>query len=191
MALFNPAWKKLEDAEGGVANVKEDAGGFTYRGITTRYYPEWPGFAYIRNRPNPTAPLEQEERVKLDAMALQFYIETYWRPMGLSHDAITDDVATALFLSAVLTNPSRSIEALQDALNGLNFDAPGRQPRWGEVDVDGQLGPRTRMAIIDARKLGYLDEVLGWHDVIIKHFLWTRIQARKQNELFAAGWLRR
>lgn len=49
MADFLTAYNVLAQNEGGYANVSDDAGGETYRGISRVYHPDWSGWAWIDN----------------------------------------------------------------------------------------------------------------------------------------------
>lgn len=47
MAVFEPAYKKTNNTEGGYANNPADAGGETYKGIARKMHPKWAGWKYV------------------------------------------------------------------------------------------------------------------------------------------------
>lgn len=78
MANFNISKEKTESFEGGYWN--DPSAGITYAGITTKYYPTWPGFARIRQLTNNKAPKRYTtfKDELLNQMIFDFYKNIFW-----------------------------------------------------------------------------------------------------------------
>ena len=80
MALFEPAYRIGRRREGGYSNVSTDKGEETYCGVSSKYHPEFPGFAII-NQIKLQRQIKQNEVIKdarLEAMLYAFYLENFW-----------------------------------------------------------------------------------------------------------------
>lgn len=121
MADFIRAYEQLILAEGGykLHKVKNDTGGWTYAGITRKWFPDWPGWSYIDNNQQPPVDLVRA-----------FYHARIWLRHRLD-EVIDQDVAECIFLAAA--NAEASVKVLQLTLKGLT--------------PDGHIGDKTLAAI--------------------------------------------
>lgn len=135
-ARFRRAFDRLDQLEGGWANNPNDRGGETYRGVSRKWFPAWPGWARVdaaKARPNFPANLAADPA--LAELVRDFYLDEWWS--RLRANQLTDErVALSLFFFAVNAGREPAVAALQVALNGL-----GRP-----VSADGRIGPATLAA---------------------------------------------
>lgn len=152
--------------EGGYVDHPADKGGPTNHGITLGTLSDW------RGRPA-TA---EDVRALTHEQAAIIYRQRYLYDPGL--DEVHDDNLQALLVDcAVNHGPGRAVKFLQQAL--------------GNVQVDGDLGPRTRTAMNNA-----LNTVGG--DCLYSAVLAQRarfygriITNNPSQAVFAAGWMAR
>lgn len=104
MANFLSAQNFILNKEGGYANLLNDKGGETYRGISRNYNPDWTGWGivdfYKQSYPNgvPNNTIFKDDA--LDKSVNDYYYSNYWKPIGA--DAIkSDSVALILYDAAV------------------------------------------------------------------------------------------
>ena len=169
--------------EGGWVHDLQDPGGETYRGISRRYFPGWPGWPLldaqrrIDGRPNDAS---------LAPMVAGFYRANFWdRFQG---DRIPDQaLADELLDQAVNLGVHRAVDHLQRALNALNNEGK----RWPDMVRDGKLGPGTLAAIDACRTYGYLPALMAALKGQQAVYYLERMEARGANERFAGGWLGR
>lgn len=173
--------------EGGYANDPADRGGETYRGISRKHHPKWPGWEHIDGMAtDPTPPTGWPGWAEIKAAVEDFYRKEFWIPIG--GDAITDAaLACALFDCAVNLGVKKAVWFLQRALNALSKNGSlsgilDTDRRWGLATaraLKAQLAAEGASALIKAiegmRTVHYLN--------LIDH---DPTQAR-----FAYGWLAR
>lgn len=136
-ARFRRAFDRLDQLEGGYADRPNDRGGETYRGISRKWFPAWPGWAKVdAAKARASTPAEIDRLLAADAelsdLVLGFYLDEWWAP--LRADQLADEyVARALFFFAVNAGRGPAVTALQTAINGLG------KP----LSADGRMGPAT------------------------------------------------
>lgn len=134
---FRRAFDRLGQLEGGYANRVVDRGGETYRGISRKWFPSWPGWAKVDSvAARGTSWSEIDRILAADAdladQVLAFYLEEWWEP--LRADQIADEeLARVLFFFGVNAGRGAAVTALQVALNSLG------KP----ISADGRMGPAT------------------------------------------------
>ena len=77
MALFEKALLKTSAHEGGYVNDPTDRGGETYRGISRKFYPDWPGWEVVDD-----ALAQGREVPNMDLLVQRFYKKNYWDVFG-------------------------------------------------------------------------------------------------------------
>ncbi|AKD55044.1 glycoside hydrolase family 108 protein [Spirosoma radiotolerans] len=143
MANFLIAFAYTMGNEGGLANHPSDKGGLTYKGITSRDWPNWPGWIQVRNAMRQSGDTDVINRILAADVALQdnvkkFYKLNYWDVNKL--DQFNDQaIATELFDTAVNCGENTAAIMLQKSLNKLN--KVGRL--YPNIAVDGIVGPQT------------------------------------------------
>lgn len=175
MARFNPAWKFLQELEGGgiMHKLQGDPGGRTIWGISENNWPEM-----FENGP------PSEEQAK------RFYEAHYWYPLRL-HQVQDQGIAEEIFEFAVNATPGGkgrniSVRAAQEAANVVR-EAAG----WERIEVDGLIGRETVGALNDLANES-LVHILAWDGAFnieqLRHYRDLRSDLVKR---FLHGWTRR
>lgn len=184
MTDFEKALAATLTHEGGYANVAGDKGGETYRGISRRYHPDWPGWPIIdglKARPGFAALIK--DNPVLDHEVKEFY-RVLWNDIH-GDDFDSQEIAEILFDTAVNSGPTTAVRILQQALNLLNRDGKS----WPELTVDGVMGAKTLWSIEQAQE--------DWKYVVqlmraLRVLLFIKIMTSDPGqEKFARGWLER
>lgn len=187
MGNFEHAMSKLMEMEGGFANNPDDVGGMTYKGISRKFHPQWPGWERvdlnIKNVPrmSPYGSSRYFAEVKhlngmlgynqqLQTQVEQFYFASFWRPNLL--DRLQNSTIAAWIFCAVV-------------------NAGTHGARWAQVacgtHVDGIIGPLT----IDALNMMETTEfVLKARAAALRHRLCV-IDAKPEQKQFLKSWLSR
>lgn len=135
MADFMPAFRILERFEGYYSNLKTDAGGETYLGISRKYWPEcriWP-MVDMEKEERKTRNLPQGYKLKnkrADGIVQAFYLDKFWNRYNLP-DIHSQKTASFIFCQ-VVNQASPFVVMLQHRLG---------------VTADGKIGPKTVEAI--------------------------------------------
>jgi len=188
MADFLMALSKTLLHEGHYADDPQDPGGETFRGISRRSHPDWPGWAAIdraKTQPGFPASLTQDGALERDVAV--FYKRKFWDVV--QGDGISDQaVAEEMFDSAVNAGTARAVLWLQESLNALNRD----QRLYRDLLEDGAFGPRTLAAVETVLAVAtdrpillvMLNVCQGRHYLAI-------MRTRPILEKYARGWFRR
>lgn len=191
MAIFSLAYKKTMTHEGGYANDPEDAGGETWKGISRVYHASWEGWHIIdsyKNQPNFPKNLEFASTKLQELVELQ-YKRMYWDVNRL--DEMPQDVAEELFDTGVNLGVGRAAKYLQIALNCLNRNQdPGF---YSDLVVDGNIGPKTLMALITLTTKAQNDKVvlLKMLNVLQGYHYIEYMGKSPTQEKYARGWYSR
>jgi lysozyme family protein len=190
-ADFTQAHEKTVKNEGGYSNDPTDAGGETWKGISRRFHPLWPGWAII----------EAEKKHGLDGLndrlknndrlyfyELHFYREQFWN--RFNGDAIPlQSIADELFDTSVNMGVHRAVGFLQGALNLLNRN----QKNYPDIIEDGVFGPKTLNTLtkhLSLEKenptalLKLMNTLQGMHYV-------EYMREHPEQEEYARGWMKR
>lgn len=134
MADFNQAFGRMLGHEGGLqlSNIELDRGARTFAGISSRYWPDWPGWALV----NVGA---FDDPVLLD-LVKDFYRSEFWDVV--QGDALLEqEVAESIFDFAVNAGAHTSIKRAQEVAG---------------ADTDGVAGPQTVRAVNALRTSDFL-----------------------------------
>ena len=191
MAEFGISFRKTTAIEGWYSNDPADAGGETWRGISRRFHPDWPGWATIDiEKKRDLAGLAErlKENTRLTFLEMQFYRDQFWN--RFRGDSIPDQaIADELFDTAVNLGVHRAVEYLQGALNLLNRN----QQNYPDLLEDGVLGPSTLITLgkhlqleqnDPAALLKLMNTLQGMHYV-------EYMRQHPEQERYARGWLKR
>ena len=184
-ASFDRAFEKTMGNEGGYSNNPADRGGETYRGISRRSWPKWPGWEKIdKIKQDPGFP-EIIKYLQLEQDVKQFYRRLFWDE--IHGDMIpSQSVAEKLFDFAVNAGVKTTVKFMQESLNVLNL----KGARWEDIDVDGNMGPATMRAVASCVKK-YEDVLLTmFSGRMINHYYQIMCNDQSQ-ECFAINWIRR
>lgn len=189
MADFEKAFKNTMGHEGGYSADPDDRGGETYRGISRRYHPSWPGWDIVDNyKDEPGFPSNLKSDTELDHFVEFFYKEYYW-DMLLGDLNPSQKIAEEMFDNAVNMGVSRAVKFLQTGLNVLNRD----ERNYRNIVVDGKIGKNTLNALkkllsVSDREEAYLYKVIN----ILQGYHYINFMTKSEiQEKFARGWLNR
>lgn len=171
------------DIEGDYSHDPADRGGETWRGISRRNWPRWPGWAVVdrekaRLRIAGAATAAQISALirslaadtELDALTADFYRQHFW--LAFRCHEMPPRVGVCMFCAGVNHRPDTARRLLQRALR---------------VTADGLIGPVTMAAARRADPDELVPEMLSYraqlyHDIVVSN----STQAR-----FLRGWFRR
>ena len=174
--------------EGGWSDHPADKGGPTYKGITSRWYPDWPGWKIIDELRNSTDfPQCLSGHAPLQVRVSEFYWEEYWAPLRCD-DIQSNLVAGKLFDTAINIDKSDATRILQRCLNTLNV-----HPSNPDLEVDGRIGPVT-VATVNT----YIEFTAGGELALLAymkseqghHYVEQGLKNRSQRA-FTKGWTKR
>ena len=185
MADFRAALARTLAAEGGWVHDPRDPGQETYRGITRRDHPGWPGWAVIDERQKAGGDWQASLEHELGVLVAQVY-RTYWDQVR--GDALPDQaLADELFDTAVNMGPGTACLLLQQTLNVLNRN--GRA--WPDLVEDAGFGPRTLAAALACCAGGEAALLVK----VLNHLQGAKYVALMRRtptlEAFARGWFAR
>jgi lysozyme family protein len=167
--------------EGGYANVKGDAGGETFRGISRRSNPDWPGWPLVDQAKaqghTSAKSIDRffEHDAEMEALVAERYRRDYYAPLAkwLPEGRVLDKA----FDTGVNTGPGKAVLILQRAL------AETGRP----VAQDGALGPKTAEAVRASQE----DSLLSAYARAQGAYYAGIVKARPGQGKFLAGWNRR
>ena len=186
---FDKAYEITRKHEGGYVNDPDDMGGETYKGISRRYHPSWPGWSIIdAQKRNPDFPSRLNESSGLQDMVRKFFKATFWDIFwGDDVSELEPYIAYELFDTAVNMGLSRAVGFLQLSLNVFNRN----ELLYPDLVVDGVFGHYTFDALRSYLKkdhpgflLKALNVLQGYH--YIEFMKQSPIQEKR-----ARGWFER
>jgi len=144
LSRFDEAYNRIiAGHEGGYVNDPDDAGGETYKGVSRRFFPDWPGWAIIdRLKREDGFPgnlmIPSRDTAELNAHVRIHFRETFWNRFA-GDQLPSEEIAVELFDQSVHMGPPRAIMHLQRVLNVLNIN----EKLYPDLEVDGVFGPKT------------------------------------------------
>jgi len=172
MALFQNAFTKTIQHEGGYVFDATDLGGETYRGIARNRNSKWTGWTIIdSSKKRPNFPKNLDNNLELQELITTLYQVQYWDK--ISGDAIQNqDIANSIFDFGVNAGTSTAISLVQLVV---------------DVEVDGVLGSNTLSAINNMDKDHFMASF-----TLAKIARYIHIcQKRSQNKKYFYGWVLR
>ncbi|KKK95897.1 hypothetical protein LCGC14_2668180 [marine sediment metagenome] len=187
MALFPEAYEITMGHEGGYSNDSDDVGGETYRGVSRKYHPSWPGWKIIDGaKSTPTFPDCIKYDSELNSIIMLFYKANYWDRFW-ADQIISQAIANELFDTAVNMGVTRAVKFLQSGLNLLNRN----QTNYPDIVEDGKFGRATMNAL---NSYSYMDDESHLLKIIIilrgYHYI-SYMKKSPTQEKYARGWLKR
>lgn len=186
MANFDEAYNITLKHEGGYVNDIHDAGGETYRGISRKFNPSWPGWKIVDSSRFGDFPNTLYRNPTLTMKVKDFYKEKYW-DINLLDQCNSQKIANEMFDTAVNMGVARTVKFLQRALNLLNKN----EKLYNNIVEDGIVGQNTIKTLntyLNKKDESYLYKVLnilqGQH--YINYMTKSPVQ-----EKYAYGWLKR
>ena len=182
MSNFDKAYQHTLAVEGGYVNDPDDRGQETYKGVSRKWFPNWAGWAIIDAlKKQPGFP--KNIGIKLEPATKAFYHTEFWVKHGINR-LDNPFIAGEVFDTGVNVGPQKGIMFLQEAMNLCNQNGK----LYGELTVDGNLGPKTAIMVNQFPKdrisvlLGVLNLLQG------EHYLNICRKAPTQ-EKFLHGWV--
>ena len=165
MSYFDKAYEHLSKWEGGFVDHPDDPGGLTNHGVSIRWY-----MSVFPEKEQSEA--ENDIRNMTPDEAKDLYEQYWWRP---EFDLLDDvRVATVIFSTGVNMGMPRAVRIAQQTANNLGF----------KLQVDGVMGPKTRIALNDLKPDAVLREMR-------KLLVLRRLDLAKVKHPFIRGWVRR
>ncbi|GAA4839603.1 glycoside hydrolase family 108 protein [Algivirga pacifica] len=180
MTTFEYIFNKTMSHEGYYANVSQDRGGETYRGIARKYWPNWEGWTIV----------DQEKRSKggslphnykivdatLDKLVLAFFKQHYWEK-PLFHK-VRDKQLAGLLFDFYVNSRSSAVKIIQRTLN----------EHFGQsLKVDGIMGNNTLSAINAVNGRMLFNQLVEER----KAFYQRIVDRNPSQSIFLKGWLAR
>lgn len=188
MANFDEAARRTLGHEGGYVDDPDDVGGETYRGVSRRYHPDWPGWPLIdeHKKGGGKLPPKLDRDEDLQQHVGDFYKNKFWDK--LRGDGIaSQEIANELFDTGVNMGVGRAARFLQEGLNLLNRNGTS----YDDISVDGDIGSKTIVAMDRLLTLGDEKTLLKLLNLLQgAHYIDFMRRAPVQ-EKFARGWLNR
>ena len=195
MTTFNTILSKTLSHEGTYSNLRSDRGGETYKGISRKYHPNWPGWKIVDDakdciggiealeKGDVTPVLGAEAQEELEKLVQNFYKEKFWhRVKGDALSMIDDEIAFLVFDATVNpTDRTNGAKMLQEALNELGY----------KIAVDGIIGPITLMALQGAVDELGRDKVREMFRKIRALHYAREVKRNPHQALFIEGWIKR
>lgn len=185
MADFKIALENTLKNEGGYSNYTDDPGGETYKGISRRNNPNWPGWIDIdlaKHKPNFKKKIGNNK--ELDNIVDYLYREMYWDVIS-GDDIENQKVSCVIFDFAVNTGTVNCIKLLQNNLYS----------KFETLRVDGIMGPKT-LNVLNANASGIVRLNVNGEEYFLNQFKnmrmnWYLNLCKKNNKLrkFLYGWL--
>ena len=137
---FQTSFNKLISIEGLLSDNPNDKGGLTYKGISRKNNPDWPGWKIIDSiaAKNRNAALFLRKIKSLQEEVLKFYRTEYWNKLQCEKIPY-QNIADELLESAVNFGVKTESEILQKTINLLNRNAV----LYPDIKVDGIIGKHT------------------------------------------------
>ena len=188
MANFDEAARRTLGHEGGYVDDPDDVGGETYRGVSRRYHPDWPGWPLIdeHKKGGGKLPPKLDRDEDLQQHVGDFYKNKFWDK--LRGDGIaSQEIANEIFDTGVNMGVGRAARFLQEGLNLLNRNGTS----YDDISVDGDIGSKTIVAMDRLLTLGDEKTLLKLLNLLQgAHYIDFMRRAPVQ-EKFARGWLNR
>ncbi len=180
MNAFDRAYAETLANEGGYSRAGNpaDPGGETWRGVSRRHWPGWPGWAIVdAAKERPGFPRTLAADAELDRLTREFYAENFWQRLRCGE--LPEAVAVELFDSGVNVGTSSATWLLQGGLFAVG------EP----VAVDGRIGPATLAAA--TRRADDTLFQLVWRGVQIGFYLCLGLKVNENLRANFNGWLAR
>ena len=184
LVKYEIAFANTIDHEGGYVNRADDRGGETYRGITRKWYKDWPGWAVIDSVSDKST---LADILPLSIMVEEFYLHEFWdkiKGYALGHQGLAD----LQFDTAVHTGVPDANKYLQSSLNFCNRN----QKLYDDLKVDGLIGGKTLEALgMMGGSRREMWAVIGYIILLRGEATLNDLRANPEQEINAVGWMKR
>lgn len=184
MGDFKNAFRRTMKHEGVYSVDPDDRGGETYRGISRRFHPSWPGWKAVDRATSSMEDPSTEDWAEANFFVESFYRANFWDPF--CGDELPGRIAEEMFDTAVNMGVSTAVRFLQRALNLLNRH--GRS--WDDISEDGVFGNET-MRTVRSRMMRDMSYLLKLMNILQGMHYIELAERRPSQEKFLRGWLNR
>jgi len=195
MITFDTILSKTLSHEGTYSNLRSDRGGETYKGISRKYHPNWPGWKIVDDAKeriggiealkngDVTPVLGAEAQEELERAVRSFYKEKFWhRIKGDALTMIDDEIAFLVFDATVNpTDRTSGSKMLQEALNQLGY----------KIAIDGVIGPVTLHTLSYAIDEWGRENVREMFRKIRALHYANEVKNNPSQAVYLVGWMRR
>ena len=162
--------------EGGFVNDPDDKGGFTYRGITRKNFPNWEGWQIV----DTNLPLKNGQIIKneeLEQYVREFYYDNFYHPMKI--DEIDNMLISGhLLCHGVNAGIKNSVKILQKSINEICNE---------NISVDGIIGKIT-LSYANSNE----QEKIANEMIVKRKEYYTNLAKRNPSQQkFLKGWINR
>lgn len=162
--------------EGGFVNDPDDKGGFTYRGITRKNFPNWEGWQIV----DTNLPLKNGQIIKneeLEQYVREFYYDNFYHLMKI--DEIDNMLISGhLLCHGVNAGIKNSVKILQKSINTICND---------NISVDGIIGKIT----LNYANSNVQEEIANEMIVKRKEYYTNLAKRNPSQQKFLKGWINR
>lgn len=162
--------------EGGFVNDPDDKGGFTYRGITRKNFPNWKGWQIV----DTNLPLKNGQIIKneeLEQYVRGFYYDNFYHLMKI--DEIDNMLISGhLLCHGVNAGIKNSVKILQKSINVICND---------NINVDGIIGKIT----LSYANSDVQEEIANEMIVKRKEYYTNLAKRNPSQQKFLKGWINR
>lgn len=187
---FDKAYDITMGYEGGYSDDPVDRGGESYKGISRRWHPNWPGWVlidgYKKKNPDKIPSILYKDSV-LNQLTRAFYKDHYWtKPHFNKVDNISPDIAERLFDIGINVGLKRVSRWFQETLNLLNRN----QKYYQDIKVDGDIGPTTLRTFKESLQVNPEKRILNVISIFQGYHYKSLMEHDKTQERFV-GWFDR
>lgn len=158
MASFYTAKASTKDLEGGFWN--DPSAGWTYAGITKKYYPNWPGFKRLLQlqatqfKGNPIPRYTVFNDAQLEALVNDFYKNNFWNK--LNGDYIANQVIANFMYDFFVHKQNDAIQVFNNSAQIVSPDvAVNKTALTGNVVQVINENPRQYYSIVRQARINY------------------------------------
>jgi lysozyme family protein len=180
MSAFDDVLRRVYAYEGKYDNDPADAGGETFRGISRRYAPRWPGWAIIDKVKKAGGSVLALVDPDLEKLADAFYREK-WDRLRLG-ELTSGALACKIYQQHVLMGESWTIQRVQESVNLYCGKS---------IAVDGLIGDGTIRAINEAESMGKSLYIIRSITTAQLAYHESRVKSKPDQLRFLCGWSNR
>ena len=176
MAEFLPAYKLIRKHEGNYVNHALDAGQETYAGVARKFWPTWSGWTVLDE-------LKAQGLKPVPNMfisGLETHVESFYKKLwhGQKFGLIQNQSVADIIFDWFVNSGSSGIKKVQVIL---------RDNLKEEVQVDGELGPRT-VTLLNKYRPEDIHELIKEARIDFYNSIVTR---KPNQQVFLKGWMNR
>jgi len=189
MTPYEKAYTETMGIEGIYSNDPKDFGGETYKGIARKKNPDWHGWTFIDEaKKKPGFPASIKGNALIEELVKDFYRAQFWNHVwGDKVAALSPDIASEMFDTAVNQGEHWAIIYLQQALNLLNRNGS----LYPDLVEDGSIGEKSITALQTYLQRDPVSMLLLWMNIFQGARYAEIMKKSPTQEGYARGWAKR